>query len=215
MAPCLLLDVDGVLVRDRLLFAHVKRNAARYVESKLPRCDDPVAVNRALYLAHGHTARGLKKAFGIDASDYNDFVYDESLMAHLADVLDTEQFRLDAATVNSLTERGWPVTLFSNAPYQWVQPVARAINDQVKIRCPGPDTSVANFKPDRAFYKEFDSACESYYYVDDSLKNLGAVRAMPNWRPIHFTEHKDARLWCPQVSSLPDLSSTLASLRQK
>ena len=211
MGPCLLLDVDGVILRDRNLFAHVKHNATLYVKSKLPECEDPSETNKFLYLAHGHTARGLNKTFGIDASDFNDFVYDKSLMAHLADVLETQTFKNDAATIHSLTERGWPVTLFSNAPLQWVQPIALAINDKVKIRVPGPDLTRACFKPDPAFYKEFDS-CGSYYFVDDSLKNIGTVRTWPNWRPIHFTERKDRYSWCQQVSSLPELALSLATL---
>jgi hypothetical protein len=210
--PCLLLDVDGVILRDERLFRHLRHNAARYVAKKLPECDDPIETNKFLYLTHGHTAKGLKNAFGIDASDFNDFVYDKSLMTHLSNVIDSKNFRLDASTIHSITERGWPVTL--NAPYQWVQPVALAINDQVKIRCPGPDTSVAHFKPDPAFYKEFDS-CDSYYYVDDSLINLSTVRTWPNWRPFHFTDHKKAHLWCPQVSSLPELSLALPSLKRR
>jgi FMN phosphatase YigB (HAD superfamily) len=213
MAPCLLLDVDGVLLRDQRLFTHVKHNATSYVKSKLPECQDPEETNRFLYLAYGHTARGLKKSFGIDASDYNEFVYDKSLMAHLADVMDSKEFKNDMATVHSLTERGWPVTLFSNAPLQWVQPIALAINDQVKIRVPGPDASVSHFKPDAAFYKEFDS-CDSYYFVDDSLKNLGTIRSWPNWRAIHFTERKERYSWCQQVSSLPELALRLATLKQ-
>ena len=209
--PCLLLDVDGVVIRDRLLFAHVKHNATRYVEKKLPDCKDPAAVNRILYLAHGHTARGLKNAFGIDASDYNEFVYDKSLLAHLSEVLEKDEFVRDAEIVHDLTQKGWEVTLFSNAPYEWVRPVSLAINDKIKIRCPGPDITKAHLKPDVNFYKEFDT-CKGYYYVDDSLKNLGTVRNWPNWRPILFSEtEKDQRLWCRQVGSIPELALTLAN----
>lgn len=210
--PCLLLDVDGVVLRDRLLFAHVKHNATRYVEKKLPDCKDPAAVNRILYLAHGHTARGLKNAFGIDASDYNEFVYDKSLLAHLSEVLEKDEFVRDAEIVHDLTQKGWEVTLFSNAPYEWVRPVSLAINDKIKIRCPGPDITKAHLKPDVNFYKEFDT-CKGYYYVDDSLKNLGTVRNWPNWRPILFSEtEKDQRLWCRQVGSIPELALTLGNL---
>ena len=209
--PCLLLDVDGVVIRDRLLFAHVKHNATRYVEKKLPDCKDPAAVNRILYLAHGHTARGLKNAFGIDASDYNEFVYDKSLLAHLSEVLEKDEFVRDAEIVHDLTQKGWEVTLFSNAPYEWVRPVSLAINDKIKIRCPGPDITKAHLKPDVNFYKEFDT-CKGYYYVDDSLKNLGTVRNWPNWRPILFSEtEKDQRLWCRQVGSIPELALTLGN----
>jgi FMN phosphatase YigB (HAD superfamily) len=210
--PCLLLDVDGVILRDERLFRHLRHNAARYVAKKLPECEDPIETNKFLYLTHGHTALGLKNAFGIDASDFNEFVYDKSLMTHLSNVIDSKKFRLDAETIHSLTERGWPVTLFSNAPYEWLRPIALAINDRVKIRCPGPDTSVAKFKPDPAFYKEFDS-CDEYYYVDDSLMNLKTVSGWPNWRPFHFTERKETHLWCPQVSSLPELSLCLATIQ--
>jgi FMN phosphatase YigB (HAD superfamily) len=210
--PCLLLDVDGVILRDSLLFAHVKHNASRYVEKKLPDCKHPASVNATLYLAHGHTARGLKNAFGIDASDYNKFVYDKSLMAHLNEVLEKETFQRDAGVIHDLTQKGWEVTLFSNAPYEWVRPVSLAINDTIKIRCPGPDLTMAHLKPDPAFYKEFDD-CLGYYYVDDSLKNLGTVRNWPNWRPILFSEsERDPRLWCRHVRSIPELSLTLANL---
>ena len=210
--PCLLLDVDGVVLRDRLLFAHVKHNATRYVETKLPDCKDAAAVNRTLYLAHGHTARGLQNSFGIDASDFNDFVYDKSLMAHLHEVLGKEEFVRDAASIHELTQKGWEVSLFSNAPYEWVRPVSLAINDKIKIRCPGPNLATAHLKPEASFYKEFDD-CLGYYYVDDSLKNLGTVRNWPNWRPILFTEtERDERLWCRQVGSIPELALTLGNL---
>lgn len=212
MGPCLLLDVDGVIIRDKLLMAHVKHNATRYVKKKLPGCEDPAATNRVLYMAHGHTATGLRKAFGMDVSDYNDEVYDKSIMTHLADVLEGDQFVRDAELVHGLSAKGWEVTLFSNAPHKWVEPVALAISDKIKVRCPGPDMNTAILKPDEEFYMNFDT-CLGYYYVDDSLKNLGAVRRFANWRAIHFTEaEKEQWLWCPQVRSLEELSLSLGSL---
>jgi FMN phosphatase YigB (HAD superfamily) len=206
----LLLDVDGVIVRDRLLMAHVKENATRYVEKKLPDCKNPRETNALLYLVHGHTAAGLR-SFGIDVSDYNDKVYDESLMNHLAFVLETPEFIQDAEIINEISTRGWNVTLFSNAPYKWLAPIALGINDQIGIKCPGPDMNFAYMKPDRRFYQDFDALSE-YYYVDDNLKNLGAVRNLSNWRPIHFTDQAfKPRPWCPQTSSIPDLASFLGS----
>ena len=210
MPPCLLLDIDGVIIRDRLLMAHVKHNAIRYVKKKLPECDEPAETNRVLYMAHGHTARGLRDSFGLDVSDYNDEVYDKSLMTHLADVLETEQFVRDAELVHRLADKGWAVTLFSNAPHKWCAPVALAISDQIKIRCPGPDMNTALMKPDPKFYLEFDN-CKGYYYVDDSLKNIGAVRNLSNWRAIHFNEYeRDQWNWCPQVASLEELEVMLS-----
>ena len=54
----LLLDIDGVVIRDKPLLDHVKNNCVAYVKEKLPKCKDPQETNRVLYLANGHTARG-------------------------------------------------------------------------------------------------------------------------------------------------------------
>lgn len=206
--PCLLLDVDGVILRDRLLLSHVSHNASKYLSNKLPKCTNAPLLNRQLYMAHGHTARGLQSVFRVDSSDYNEKVYDKSLMTHLADVLGSKNFRYDAEVINNMILQGWPVTLFSNAPYCWVDKVARAISDKVKVRCPGPILSVSHLKPDIGFYREFDE-CTDYYFVDDSLKNLGTVRKMNNWYPIYFNEDYDPSVWCPQISSIRELHTSI------
>ena len=57
--PLLLLDVDGVLVRDRPLLDHVRYNVNAYVAKKLPNVKNPGRVNQILYSQYGHTGRGL------------------------------------------------------------------------------------------------------------------------------------------------------------
>jgi len=156
-------------------------------------------------MAYGHTARGLSSGFGIDCSDYNTKVYDKSLMNHMVDVIERPEFRKDADHIAHMIRNGWPVTLFSNAPHAWVDRVALAISDKINVRCPGPDPTKSHMKPDVAFYKEFDS-CLDYYFVDDSLKNLGPIRNLDNWYPIHFNEGQhDPHCPFPQISTLQDL----------
>ena len=87
----LLLDVDGVIIRNKLLLEHVKYNAVQYVRTKLPDAKDPTRVNQLLYKRYGHTGRGLKNAFGIDTKDFNKLVYDDSLLTHLGHVLMSER----------------------------------------------------------------------------------------------------------------------------
>ena len=205
----LLLDIDGVIVRDKLLMAHVRDNCVRYVRSKLPECKDPMNVNRVLYLTHGHTAKGLTHSFGFDTSDFNDKVYDKQLLDHLADVIYTADFQDEAKEIHDFTNKGWDVTLFSNAPEVWCRPVARAIGDVVYLRCPGPD---GPFKPEAAAYADF-SKVQTHVFVDDSLKNLGTARWLPNWHPIHFDEGQGTdsvlvpnyKPWCPTIGSIWEL----------
>ena len=198
----LLLDIDGVLVRDRLLMAHVQDNCVQYVRSKLPEAKDPAAVNRILYQASGHTARGLAQSFKIDTRDFNAKVYDRKLIDHLSEVLYGTEFQQEAKEIHELTNRGWNVTLFTNSPIEWARPVAMAIGDVIGVDCTGSDPAESSFKPDAARYTNHEKH-QTRLYVDDSLKNLGTARFLPNWHPIHFSEGPvDAQSWCPQVHSI-------------
>jgi FMN phosphatase YigB (HAD superfamily) len=210
----LLLDVDGVLIRDKLLLHHVKDNCVAYVRSKLPECKNPTETNRFLHLAHGHTARGLTTAFGVDVSDFNAKVYDKSLMDHLVDVIYGSEFQQDAKEIHDLILNDWKVTLFTNAPIEWAGPIALAIGDDVAISCASSDLSKSPLKPEADAYTHFPKH-HTHIYVDDSLKNLGTARWLPNWNSIYFNEGpKEDRLWCPQISSVWELCLYVNSVDQ-
>ena len=207
----LILDVDGVLVRDKLLMNHVNENCVKYIRSKMPECKDPRDVNRILYMSSGHTARGLQNGFGIDVSDFNEKVYDKQLIDHLSEVLSTFEFQQEAKYIHEWSKNGWKVTLFTNAPTIWAGTVARAISDEVYIRS-GPDDVMAGpLKPEAAAYANF-SKTYTNIFVDDSLKNLATMRWAPNWHAVHFSqEPSEPRAWCPTVGSLWELGLYLGT----
>ena len=176
--PLLLLDVDGVLIRDDQLLKHVTHNVNRYVSKKLPTVKNPERVNKMLYAKYGHTGRGLSTAFRLDTSDFNASVYDKNLMSHLWDVLSSEEFQEDAADIHSLTEH-WDVRLFSNAPAMWTIPVAAAISDRVQT------SERFYLKPDPRAYVTFP-ARRRKVFVDDSVQNIQTAETMHNWTTIHF-----------------------------
>ena len=214
MYKSLLLDIDGVIVRDRLLMEHLKDNCVKYVAAKLPQCKDPRETNRHLYLSHGHTARGLASVFQVDTSDFNEKVYDKRLMEHLADVIYGTEFQQEAKELHELTEKDWKVTLFTNSPVEWAVPIGRAISDNVYIDCVGHDVSKSPLKPEAARYTNFPKNM-TILYVDDSLKNLGTAKWLPNWHSVYFNEGpKEDRLWCPQISSIWELVLYVNSVDQ-
>jgi hypothetical protein len=185
MSKTLLLDVDGVLVRDRLLLSHVRDNAVQYVRSKVPQSKNPQRLNAYLLKTYGHTAIGLQKTFGIDASDFDAKVYDRKLIDHLWSVLSGTDFQQDAEIIHDIAKRGqWKVRLFSNSPLEWTLPVALAISDHVGIH------DHEYMKPKGLAYKDF-SPLEMYMFVDDQVKNLRPVKDLPNWRPVHFQPEFD------------------------
>ena len=201
----LLLDIDGVLIRDKELLRNVRDNCAAYVRSKLPECKDPRKVNDVLYLSYGHTARGLTGAFQVDTRDFNAKVYDRKLLDRLAEVIYGTEFQQEAKEIHDLTNRGWKLTLFTNSPMEWAAPIARAIGDDVYVWCPPTNVNEGALKPEASAYVQFPKH-QTHLYVDDSLKNLGTARWLPNWHPIYFSEgEKDQRLWCPQIGSIWEL----------
>lgn len=202
MGGTLLLDVDGVLIRNKALLNHVKDNCVRYVQTKMPECKNPKDLNRVLYLTHGHTARGLTYTFGVPTNDFNEKVYDKQLLSHLYDVIYGTEFQSEAKELTGLVDDGWNVTLFTNSPQEWARPVADAIGSSIGVVCPGRDLSRTWLKPEASAYTHFPKY-QKYVYVDDSLKNLGTSRWLPNWTSVQFTENpKDPHMWCPQVQSI-------------
>lgn len=210
----LLLDIDGVLIRDKPLLEHVKDNCVAYVQSKLPECKDPRQVNHILYLSYGHTARGLTHAFEVDTRDFNEKVYDKKLLDHLAEVLYGNEFQQDAKEVYELVKNGWRTTLFTNSPVEWAGRVADAIGDDVFLCCPGADLRASPLKPEATAFLSFPKH-HTHLFIDDSLKNLGTARWLPNWHCVHFQEGaKDARPWCPQVGSVWEMCLYVNSVDQ-
>ena len=183
----LILDVDGVLVRDRLLLEHVKSNAVEYVRSKLPKAPEPSKVNSVLYARYGHTALGLNHAFGLDVSDFNEKVYDKRLIDHLWSVLSSTEFQEDAEVIHEIAKSGWDVTLFSNSPLVWTLPVQSAISDKVMVSLDG-----RFYKPDIRAYMSFDNR-KTHLFVDDKEINLRSAGYIKNWVPILYgeKEHDD------------------------
>jgi FMN phosphatase YigB (HAD superfamily) len=150
----------------------------------------------------------------VDTSDFNEKVYDKRLMEHLADVIYGTEFQQEAKELHELTERDWKVTLFTNSPVEWAVPIGRAISDNVFIDCVGHDVSTSPLKPEAARYTQFPGHM-MHVYVDDSLKNLGTSRWLPNWHPVYFNEGpREDRLWCPQITSIWELVLYINSVDQ-
>jgi FMN phosphatase YigB (HAD superfamily) len=135
-------------------------------------------------------------------SDFNEKVYDKRLLDHLAEVIYGTEFQLEAKEISEFTKKGWNVTLFTNAPSVWGGRVARAISDQVYLRCPGDNLMTSHIKPEARAYADF-SRVQSHVFVDDSLKNLATARWLHNWHPIHFGD--ESNTWCPTIGSVWEL----------
>lgn len=208
MNKSLVLDIDGVLVRDPLLLAHVKSNIIEYVRRKVPLCSQPARLNSVLYKKHGHTARGLQQAFKLNVDDFNEKVYNSRVHDHLWSVLSGTEFQQDAKILHELTQSGWDVTLFSNSPLYWSLPVSQAISDHVKVHHDGlflkPDVRAYMFDPER-----------KHLFIDDMIANLQTASTLPNWVPVHYRNEGAPRSYdFPTVHSVWEIGMMCHSINE-
>lgn len=185
----ILLDVDGVVIRDRLLMTHVKSNVENYVRKRFPHVKDPKKFNQSLYTNWGHTRLGLQDMFPKeDFSDFDTKVYDRDLVSHLESHLKTDKFILNSKMpINELyNDYGHDVILFSNAPLSWTAPVAWALDVRCEVYLPTKNNLL---KPDPRIYEDVTRGLKGpFILVDDNTKNLIPVLENPDFIPFHFSD---------------------------
>ena len=190
----LLLDVDGVIVRDNVLLNHVKSNIVKYVSKKLPGMKRHENINNLLYKAYGHTGLGLQAEFDIDTRDFNNYVYNKYLIAHLHDyLLVNENFNRDKRILREICD-SHKVSFFSNAPLNWTEPIREAIDLRIT-------NTFDNIKPNIDSYTKFGTD-EEFIFVDDKMENLKPTIFLPNWTPIHYTDKPESQY----IRNIQDLS---------
>lgn len=204
MNKTILLDIDGVLVRDRVLLDHVKNNIVRYVHKKVPSHMNPYNLNNMLYKMYGHTATGLKKVYGLDTRDFDYEVYNTHVLEHLYEFLETKEFRSDSEIVKHILDIGFDIEFMSNSPLVWSEPVRYAIDHKRIVN------NCAHDKPNFDTYLKFNES-KSYIFVDDNINNLLPTLCFENWEQIHFAPTKKSFV-IPTVSSIDELLKKIQPL---
>ena len=200
--PLLILDVDGVVIRDPLLMAHMQHNVTEFVRKKLPQSKQPHKAAHVLYKKYGHTALGL----GVSVKEFEDEVFDHSLISHLHTVLDSDTFQRDLVYLRPLCKE-YDVRLFSNSPLIWTLPIASEFRAPVKIH-----KNHQFVKPDPRAYDMFPKTIPKYF-VDDSLLNLRTADGLPLWKCIHFSDTVGTEFLT--VQSVLELALQLRRLRRR
>ena len=118
----ILLDIDGVIIKDDRLLNRVSQSAVRYVKYHT-QSKTPVYENRRLYMKYGHTLIGLKAEYEIvdNLVDYNRFVYNKDTLTDLYVHINSEQFENevlnDYKKFKEVCDKNkMPIYIFSNAP---------------------------------------------------------------------------------------------------
>lgn len=208
-SKALLLDVDGVVVKNNKLLSKVTTNITRYYAKKLhlPH-KDAIKVNKVLYSEYGHSYRGLKKACGVTSTldDFNYTVYDNDIMLELEELKKDYHHAMHSQHLRELAvackTKEIPIYIFSNAPFNWCYkaleisglcnyvPVDHIISCDHEVPRHFHDDG---FKPIKGVYDKLHDyidfmECDNktLAFVEDSFKNLVPIIGQHEWVPIYY-----------------------------
>ena len=203
-----LLGVNGVTIRDKLLLAHLKNNIDEYVRQKTPDVKNPRMFTWSLERHWGDVKLGLRDMYPlIDFSDFDKKVYNPSLISHLRDHLKSDEFytKTRAPLQELINDNDHYVTLLSNAPLSWTAPVAWAIDPRCDVYLP---TKNGILLPDPRVYEDVTAGLKSpFVIVDEKVMNLMPVLDNNDFITYQFTNQFSGIF--PTVQSLDELRALL------
>ena len=196
-----LVDFDGVILRNKIADIKVAKRAGIYTWKKLnqlrpnhkvigPKQGDDICYN--LYKGYGHSLTGLK---GIGVStcsmkDYNKLVYDTIDY----DIVrkNNNSFDDTRALINYCHESNYDIFFFSNAPHRWMENVLQKDKDILLSmedirKVIGVDEDDERFlKPGPHIYEAIDSHFknENIIFIDDNIGNIRPVLNKVHWTNI-------------------------------
>jgi FMN phosphatase YigB (HAD superfamily) len=205
----LVLDVDGVVVREKALLRRIGHNCSKFVQATSTRpisIDEATKLNNQYYKAYGHTLRALneiKKPSYKSKLDlehmFIETVYDKSTLSQLSEYLSGPIFIDNMSGFNQVAmickENNIPLYLFSNAPDVWCGKVAEKLQTMYGVYIDdvfSGNTMNMLIKPDITAYDHVkqnirnSSDVNKVLFVDDSLINLLPVKRDPFWIPLWF-----------------------------
>jgi len=216
MPRVLLLDVDGVIFRNRYASKMVKERIIDYVHRKthttLP---EAAAINQKAYQTYGHTLIGLNNILPspikdtITLTEFNQHVYNPELIEQVKsictyDITTYEEARDLRHLSIACAHTNIPIYLFSNAPRSWVRTVCDIQGIQLPFEnlfCSGDKWLYKGdpvLKPELRTYAYVQNYLVSKYgkqieilFVDDQASNTEVPerRGGRRWKCFHYQEH--------------------------
>lgn len=184
--PHVLLDFDGVMIRDKNLLQYQAKRSAKFVKThtQLP-LKAAEFVNTKYFPHHGHTVLMLNKIFSksVSLEEYNDYVFDTSNIRRLAI---TKEIMAHGKAFKPIFDR-YETSIFTNAHINWVNHFLDAFDLSPKYVIWPQDLSY--LKPHEKAYDYVDQCIHNSrkVFVDDSKVNLVYPQSL-KWHTMHYTE---------------------------
>ena len=195
----LLLDYDGVVLRNKTCTQYQLRRSARFVQSKTNfSMEQSELINKTHYIKYGHTVNMLNIMFNSRTTleEYNEFVFDTNKIKKLNRFIDKETHTHGMKFNNVITKCeneniNWYI--YTNAHINWVKHFSNLMSlpiNENKIIWP---ENLDLLKPHLKSYDRIDSMFPDHKFmmVDDSIGNL-FIPEKKSWDTMLFGPAHDA-----------------------
>ena len=201
MGKVLLLDFDGVMLRNPKFTRYQTYHSACYVQRVTGMSlQTSETLNKLCYPRFGHTVTMINELFNKKKTltDYNDFVFDKEKMRCLekeVDVKTRSHFASFLKLAKKCNDGGIETAIFSNADARWIECCVSIAGDARDARTLMSDiitpATIDQLKPQKIAYdiveRRFPSHDE-FWFVDDCKQNLVEPSSRDNWIPYHYTD---------------------------
>lgn len=193
----LLLDFDGVILKNRILTQYQLNRSARFVTEKTGlKLNLAKKVNYDFYPKYGHTVTMLNEMFStpVTLQEYNDYVFDPNILDYLQKYIcrNTYNNGYEFNKVIDFCEKNntkWYI--YTNAHINWVSVFSKSVNLHIpsdKIIYP---LHMYNLKPNQKSYDSIENKFSQdahFIFVDDQKNNLPICRK--RWSCYHYSSEK-------------------------
>jgi len=201
MSSVLLLDFDGVVLRNKQLSLYQSRRSAKFLQKHthlpLATC---IKLNNEYYPKYGHTVLMVNHIFRKNTTleEYNEYVFDKHHLNRLNNLVcerSVDQIKGFKDVFNTCAANDMDWAIFSNANINWVLHFSKlgGLEDVTDRKIIYPQT-LDMLKPKKKAYDNIEniySQCCTIVFVDDSSINLEEPEKRDNWIPIHFKTNDD------------------------
>lgn len=214
----LLLDFDGVILRNKSIEKHLIKKIEKFSQRylKITNSDLASSINRQIYSTSGHTLIGLQN-FGCPVSlrDFNDEIYNIDYHS-LYQLNYDNKMENDILSLRKLKswcdDRKIKIFIFSNSPDIWCRSFLDLMSSEFKnIEILNNFNSSFFLKPQDSFYNYIEKIINTdlIYFVDDKWINFNPVFSKNKWVNIFFSDqcHKlnDKMYIVSELLHVPDI----------
>ena len=198
MSSSVLLDFDGVLIKNKHISHLIETKSIEYIQKKYNKSmKASKIINTYFYKTFGHTAIGVNpEHYQNNILEYNEFVFDNIDYQTIDNMITLS----DKLTLRKLNRYGHKrFGLFTNAPIDWCQNICALAKVDLYDFVDEEKCFTSNdglIKPKQEIYQFVEdrlssSPNEKIHFIDDNIINFKCIIDNEKWQTHHLDKFTD------------------------